>query len=81
MAGMLMLFDSTVPWDDARVRSAMPVMASMAGATVGFIDNAKPNLFDLVDDLAQLLVARHDVARVVGRKKTAASIPFSPGTT
>ena len=33
-------------------------VASLAGKTIGFIDNSKPNFHQLVDDLAELLVER-----------------------
>ncbi len=42
----------------------------LAGKTVGFIDNAKPNFNHLVDDLGELLVARYGVARVVKHRKS-----------
>jgi hypothetical protein len=41
----------------------------LAGKVVGFIDNAKPNFNHLVDDLAELLMSRHGVARVVKHRK------------
>jgi len=47
----------------------------LAGKVVGFIDNAKPNFNHLVDDLAEVLVARHGVASVIKRRKRAASVP------
>lgn len=48
---------------------------TLAGKTVGFIDNAKPNFNYLVEDLAALLKSRHGVKEVVFRRKRAASIP------
>jgi len=42
----------------------------LAGKTVGFIDNAKPNFQYLVDDLADLLVSRYKVAAVVKHRKS-----------
>lgn len=41
----------------------------LAGKVVGFIDNAKPNFNHLVDDLADLLMSRHGVAKVVKHRK------------
>lgn len=41
----------------------------LTGKVVGFIDNAKPNFNHLVDDLAELLVSHHGVARVVKHRK------------
>ena len=44
-------------------------LESLRGKVVGFIDNAKPNFNYLVDDLAQLLIERHGVARVLKYRK------------
>jgi len=50
-------------------------LEGLRGKVIGFIDNAKPNFNHLVDELAEVLVARHGVARVVKKRKRAASIP------
>jgi len=50
---------------------------TLEGKVVGFIDNSKPNFHHLVDDLAELLVARHGVASVVKHRKLTASMPAS----
>jgi len=50
-------------------------IARLAGTTIGFIDNAKPNFHLLVDDLAELLVSRHGVSEVIKRAKRGASMP------
>ena len=50
-------------------------LATLRGCVVGFVDNAKPNFHYLVDDLAELLVSEYGVARIVKRRKRAASIP------
>ena len=47
----------------------------LGGKTVAFIDNAKPNFDNLVEDLAEILVREHGVARVIKHRKRAASIP------
>jgi len=41
----------------------------LAGKTVGFIDNAKPNFNFLVDDLGELLKSRYKVAEVLKHRK------------
>jgi hypothetical protein len=56
----------------ARSRLALE---SLRGRVVGFIDNAKPNFNDLVDDLAELLVSKYGVREVIKRRKRAASVP------
>jgi hypothetical protein len=49
---------------------AQTVLDGLAGKTIGFIDNAKPNFQYLVDDLAGLLVSRYQVAAVVKHRKS-----------
>jgi len=75
MTATLILFDPTAPRSDAPVSSAHAQLRTLAGAVVGFIDNAKPNFNHLVDDLADALVSRYGVARVVKRRKRSASVP------
>ncbi len=53
---------------------AQQSLGELAGKVVGFIDNAKPNFDHLVDDLAELLTSRYGVARVIKKKKRAASV-------
>ena len=72
------LFDPTPPREAAGAAGARRGTA-LAGRTVGFIDNAKPNFNHLVDDLADLLTTRYGVKAVVKRRKTSASIPAPPG--
>jgi hypothetical protein len=69
-----MLYDPTAPAPERAV-AAVRSGEGLAGKVVGFIDNAKPNFNHLVDDLADLLVARHGVTAVVKRRKSAASVP------
>ena len=80
MAATVTLFDPTAPRHGAgrETGQARRMLAGFSGAVVGFIDNAKPNFNHLVDELAGLLVSRYGVARVVKRKKSAASIPAKP---
>ena len=70
-----MLYDPTAPAPQATMAHSPRGAEGLAGKVVGFIDNAKPNFNHLVDDLAELLVARHGVAAVVKRRKTSASVP------
>ncbi len=46
---------------------------NLAGKTIGFIDNSKPNFNYLVEDLSQLLIEKHGVIAVVKRRKRSAS--------
>ena len=52
-------------------------LESLRGKVIGFIDNAKPNFNFLVDDLAQLLIERHGVARVLKHRKPG-QVPVTP---
>lgn len=68
------LFDPTAPGRTEGAKTNVSVSA-IAGKVVGFIDNAKPNFNHLVDDIAELLVMRYGVSRVVKRRKKSASVP------
>ena len=73
---MVLLYDPTA------ARQPEPGVAgskleSLAGKVVGFIDNAKPNFNHLVDDMADLLVAKFGVRQVIKRQKRSASVPAS----
>ena len=74
MTATVMLYDPTAPRREspAQVQQAL---TGLAGKVVGFIDNAKPNFSHLVDDLAELLVSRYGVSRVIKRQKRSASVP------
>ena len=74
MTGTVILYDPTAPRQQAG-RAEQRTLAGLKGKVVGFIDNAKPNFNHLVDDLAELLITRYGVARVVKRKKRSASVP------
>lgn len=75
----LILFDPTAPRaSEAEPAVAQTALRGLAGATVGFIDNAKPNFNHLADDLAELLQARYGVVKVLKRRKPSASLPADP---
>jgi hypothetical protein len=52
--------------------------ASLAGRTVGFIDNTKHNFDRLADEIGGILRDRHGVKEVVRRRKANASTPAAP---
>lgn len=58
--------------------TAPELPADLAGCTVGFIDNHKSNFDRLVSDMAELLISRHGVTRVLHRTKANASTPAPP---
>jgi len=79
MMQTLILFDPTAPRaSETGPVAAQSALRGLAGATVGFIDNAKPNFNFLADDLAELLQSRYGVAKVLKRRKSSASLPADP---
>ena len=71
---MTLIYSPTAAcYHDAKTHA--PTLSTLAGKTIGFIDNAKPNFSLLVDDLAEILVMRHGAARVIKRGKRGASMP------
>ena len=76
MTATVMLFDPTAPRGGSAQSTVQPTpRTALAGAVIGFIDNAKPNFHHLVDDLAELLVSRYGAAKVIKRRKLSASLP------
>lgn len=55
-------------------RHGRSALDTLAGKTVGFIDNAKPNFNLLADDLAGLLQGRYGVAKVVRHRKRSSAM-------
>jgi len=76
MTGTVLLYDPTAPRLE-RPPQIQHSIEGLAGKVVGFIDNAKPNFNHLVDDIAELLVRKHGVSRVLKRQKRSASVPAS----
>ena len=76
----VILFDPTAPRREVQDApgTAKAALTSLAGKTVGFIDNAKPNFDVLVEDLAELLKSKYGVERVIKRRKPSASVPAKP---
>ena len=56
---------------------ALPV--SLAGRTVGFLDNTKHNFDRLADEIGTILRERHGVKAVIRRRKANAATPADPG--
>lgn len=74
MAGSTAVYVPTAP-SEQKNQHARRALETLQGCVVGFIDNAKPNFEHLVDDVAELLVSRYGVSKVIKRRKRAASIP------
>jgi hypothetical protein len=77
MTASILLYDPTAPRAKvpAKVEAARPVLESLSGKVVGFIDNAKPNFNHLADDIGELLMKKYGVKQVLKRRKRAASVP------
>ena len=58
--------------------SVPPLPRSLAGRTVGFIDNRKANFDRLADEIGAILSAEHGVKAVVRRRKANAATPAAP---
>ena len=74
MSGTVLLYDPTAPRDEDS-QTVTRILSGVAGKVIGFVDNAKPNFDHLIDDLAELLVSKYGVSRVVKRRKRSASVP------
>ena len=68
MSATMMVLDPIAPLQHAA--RTPTVIDGLAGKTVGFIDNAKPNFQYLVDELADLLVSKYKVAAVLKHRKS-----------
>ena len=66
-------------WESLQENVTVPGLpASLAGRTVGFIDNTKHNFDRLADEMGGILRERHGVKTVVRRRKANASTPAAP---
>jgi hypothetical protein len=75
MSATLKVLDPVAPPGTSAGRHEFTPLDTLKGKVVGFVDNAKPNFNYLVEDLAELLVAKHGAKAVLHRRKQAASIP------
>jgi hypothetical protein len=77
VSASIVLYDPTAPRakPPEKIEIARPVLESLAGKVVGFIDNAKPNFNHLADDIGDLLMQKYGVKQVIKRRKRAASVP------
>ena len=58
--------------------SVPPLPGSLAGRTVGFLDNRKANFDRLADEIGALLRTEHGVKAVIRRRKANAATPAAP---
>lgn len=74
MAETMLVYDPVAPCHN-KPQQSRRALDDLAGKTIGFIDNSKPNFHLLVDDLAELLTSQYGVAQVIRRRKPSASQP------
>ncbi len=67
MASTTTILDPIAPPQHAA--RTQTVLDGLAGKTIGFIDNAKPNFQYLVEDLGELLISQYKVAAVLTHRK------------
>ena len=72
MSSSMLVYEPVAPCLTQANQSRQP-LDGLAGKVIGFIDNSKPNFNLLVEDLEQILIAKHGVKRVVKRRKKSAS--------
>ncbi len=77
MSNFIQVLDPTPPRKSETAQQRR-FLDGLQGKVVGFIDNAKPNFNYLVDDLAELLVAKYGVASVVKHRKRG-QVPVEEG--
>lgn len=58
--------------------TALARLESLAGRTVGLLDNGKIRVYELLNRIEELLHAQHGVAQVLRFKKPDASRPMPP---
>jgi hypothetical protein len=57
----------------AQPQKSRQALDTLAGKTIGFIDNSKPNFNLLAEDLSRLLIEKYGVKQVITRRKRSAS--------
>ena len=71
-----LIFDPTARYAD-EAQQLRRTLSNLKGKVVGFIDNRKPNFNHLVDDIAELLIAKYGADSVIKRAKPATAVPAS----
>jgi hypothetical protein len=73
----LTVLDPT-PGMTTRAAQTAPRLASLAGTTIGLLDNGKVNVDRFLDHVEEILRGRHGVKDVVRRRKPNMSAPAPP---
>ncbi len=72
MSSNLLVYEPVAPCLTQPQQSRHP-LDRLAGKTIGFIDNSKPNFNHLVEDLSRVLMEKHGVTAVIKQRKRSAS--------
>ena len=72
MSSTMQVYDPVAPCLTLPQKSRQS-LDSLAGKTIGFIDNSKPNFNYLVEDLSKVLIEMHGGKAVVKQRKRSAS--------
>ena len=72
MSDHMLVYDPVAPCL-TQARESRRTLDTLAGKTIGFVDNAKPNFNHLVGELSRFLVEKHGVKSVVTHRKRSAS--------
>jgi len=72
MSSSIQVYEPVAPCLTQPQKSRHP-LDKLAGKTIGFIDNSKPNFNYLVEDLSRMLIDKHSVKAVIKQRKRSAS--------
>jgi len=72
MSSNLLVYEPVAPCL-TQPRQSRRALDGIAGKTIGFIDNSKPNFNHLVEDLSRVLMEKHGVKAVIKQRKRSAS--------
>jgi hypothetical protein len=72
MSSSVQVYDPVAPCL-TQPQKSRHALDQLAGKTIGFIDNSKPNFNHLVEDLSRILIEKHGVKAVVKQRKRSAS--------
>ena len=72
MPGIIQVYDPIAPCLTQPQKSRQS-LDKLAGKTIGFIDNSKPNFNHLVEALSPILMQKYGVKHIVKQRKRSAS--------
>ncbi|MEQ1775869.1 MAG: hypothetical protein ABL891_18995 [Burkholderiales bacterium] len=72
MSSSILVYEPVAPCL-TRPQKSRQALDNLAGKTIGFIDNSKPNFNYLVEDLSRVLMEKHGVKQIIKQRKRSAS--------